>query len=150
MSAEAHVFPEHDLLVSRFQGVLTDELLISYYQKLFSLGEGSSSFSELVDFRCVERTEVSSYALSVIAEGISAAYESITSVMKCAVVAPSDLSYGLSRMYQLGSSPPNVRLQVFRTFDSALSWLGLCDERLTEELSQLNERSPSAVLRLDA
>jgi hypothetical protein len=41
-----------------------------------------------------------------------------------AIVAPRDLEYGVSRMFEILGERPNLRLQVFRDRGEALAWLG--------------------------
>ena len=44
---------------------------------------------------------------------------------KWAILAPSDLIYGLSRMYSALTSDYEVQTHVFRTVDQANDWLGV-------------------------
>jgi hypothetical protein len=41
----------------------------------------------------------------------------------CAIVAPRDVVYGVSRMFEMVSEPYFRGLRVFRTFDEAEAWL---------------------------
>ena len=42
---------------------------------------------------------------------------------QCAIVAPSDLAFGLSRMYQTLSEQAEFEIEVFRDFVAARSWV---------------------------
>ncbi len=123
MPAIAHILPEHELLVSKFEGNVSGDLFLEYYKTLLSFADNSKEFSELVDFRNVNAIEVENATLAVIANTVEAAYKSSKTQLKCAVVAPSDLAYGLSRMYQMDKSPQHIELKVFRDICEALAWL---------------------------
>ncbi|WP_319523203.1 hypothetical protein [uncultured Desulfosarcina sp.] len=60
------------------------------------------------------------------------------SPIKIAIVAPTDLSFGMSRMYQiLTGNDPMVDLRVFRDSCTAMKWLGREDldiERMFQEI----------------
>jgi hypothetical protein len=123
MVARACLIPELNLLISQFHGEITDELFIRYYETLISLDAESPMPSELVDFRAATKADIKPYTLSVVAKQIADNYPLNSGVLRCAVVAPSDLGYGLSRMYEQGKSPANVELNVFRSFEDAVFWL---------------------------
>lgn len=57
--------------------------------------------------------------------------EAIRPGAKLAVVAPSDSTYGTSRMHQLlTESHQPLQIEIFRDRDSALEWLGRKDVAL--------------------
>lgn len=43
--------------------------------------------------------------------------------IRSAVYAPSDLQFGLSRMYQMLSSSPDTEVEIFRDREEAMAWL---------------------------
>lgn len=167
MPARAYVFPEHDLLVSRFEGELTGELLLGHYRKLIAIDAESPTRNELVDFRRVTGTDVTPSTLRLVAEPIARNYSEVSGSevsgseasgpeasrsetpgspapgqLRCAVLAPMDLGYGISRMYEMGSSPAVIDTQVFRKLDDALSWLLETDSATRDELARLLDSPP--------
>jgi hypothetical protein len=80
----------------------------------------------LLDFTQVESVEVSPKAIS------KAAHENrgrdVTQGVKMAVVAPTDVAFGLARMYQL-SRDDEDNVQVFRERADAWLWLGRSDPK---------------------
>ena len=53
--------------------------------------------------------------------------------MRADVLAPSDIAYGLGRMYQAYADPAGVEnVMVFRDFSEAMRWLGLNSVSLAE------------------
>lgn len=115
MPVFTHVFDEHNLLVSQFSGPITDELVIGYYEHLLSFADSTLLFVELVDFRDVGDAHISSDTLPNVARMIADAYMPIDSRIQCAVVAPSDLGFGMARMYELGEAPEMIDVRVFDT-----------------------------------
>lgn len=142
MPARAYVFPEHDLLLSRFEGYLTTELLLGHYRKLIAIDAESPMHAEVVDFRGVSGTDVTPSTLRRVGEQIADHYREDPGQLRCAVLAPTDLGYGFSRMYEMGSSPAAIDTQVFRTLDEALSWLSEADAASRDELAGLLESPP--------
>ena len=43
---------------------------------------------------------------------------------RIAVVAPNDISHGISRLFKVFRESPETELQVFRTLEEARAWLG--------------------------
>ena len=148
MPVFAHLFPEQKILVSQFKGRLTGELLTSYYEKIISLDDGSTEYAELVDFRSVTEIDIESDTLSNVANKITSLYGASETKMKCAVIAGSDLAYGLSRMYEMGESPETIEIGVFRDLPEALDWLGASDLAFQKQLDRLSSDSPSVVLKI--
>jgi len=77
---------------------------------------------ELIDLRRVEGTSVSAETLSRIAAAFGAEDET-PAQSRVAMVAPANLVYGLSRMYQSYRADSPLPLRVFRDYDEALAWL---------------------------
>lgn len=150
MAAEAHIFPEQKLLISRFSGVLTNELFKGYYDDLLSLPGATIDFSELVDFRQITEVAIDDNTLAWVALQVDQAFKSAVIKPKCAVLAPHDLGFGLARMYEGGMSPNNVELGVFRDVAEALGWLKIDRPDFETALDQLDQSSPSLVLRRPA
>lgn len=51
---------------------------------------------------------------------------------KCAVLAKSDLNYGLSRLGTVFSEESGINTEVFRTFENTLEWLGIHRNRISK------------------
>lgn len=147
MPIAAHLFSEHELLVSQFVGVITDDLLVRYYEQLLGSDGSSTDFPELVDLRRAERFAPTARAFSLIGRLVASTYEPAAPTRagrpRCAVLAPFDLAYGLARMYQMGTSSEAIDLQVFRDLRSALSWLEISDQALSHRLELLDVDGPS-------
>lgn len=153
MPIAAHLFPEPQLLVSQFVGTITDDMFVRYYQELLASDDGSKDIPELVDLRSAVRFSPTARAFSLIGDLVARIYKptdprpAITP--RCAVLAPSDLAFGIARMYQLGTSPEAIDLQVFRDLRSALSWLEISDQALSRRLEVLSIHDASVSLYVE-
>ena len=145
MPATTHIFPKQKLIVSQFQGIFKEEVLLEYYRKLLSIADDSIEYNELVDFRQIENGDISVETLSGIAAEVSAAYKGIEIQVRCAVVASSDLIFGMSRLYEMGKAPEKISMQVFRDISEALEWLDILEPDFRKELDELTPDNPSAL-----
>ena len=148
MPIAAHLFREPQLLVSQFVGGITDDMFVRYYQQLLASDDVSKDFPELVDLRSAVRFAPTARAFSLIGGLVASIYKPTgprpAIKPRCAVLAPFDLAYGIARMYQMGTSPEAVDLQVFRALRSALGWLAISDGALSLQLEVLDVRDASA------
>jgi hypothetical protein len=55
---------------------------------------------------------------------------------KCAIVAGSDLVFGVSRMWEALSADTKIMTMVFRNIEDSLGWLGL-DESVFQSIKEL-------------
>ena len=63
-------------------------------------------------------------------------HEPLFDKSKCAIVANTDLIYGISRMWELLSEDINIPRMVFRDINDAQIWLGL-DSNFLDLMSKL-------------
>ena len=84
----------------------------------------------LIDFTGTTEFEVSNREL----EGVAAAQESRNVVIgdgKLAVVAPEDIIFGLTRMWEaLVETRTSMEIHVFRNREDAVRWLGFHEKRI--------------------
>jgi hypothetical protein len=112
-------------VVARGLGLLTDADFVSYQRELWSQ-PGVTGYDEIVDMRDVTDIEdVSSERIFELAN-LSASMDDRNSRSRFAIVAPSDLHFGLARMY--GSyrnlhATGTKQVNVFRSMEEAECWL---------------------------
>ena len=150
MPARAYIVAEHDLLISRFEGELTSGLLLDYYRQLIEIDAESPVHAELVDFRRVTGTDIEPRTLSFVAQQIADHYPAELGQLRCAVLVPTDLGYGFTRMYEMGSSPDNIDTRPFRTLDEALTWLLETDATTRNGIADLVDSAPRERLLFEA
>ncbi len=109
--------------VATFSGAITDRELIDAYRLLLGSPEYDPSLDDLIDLRGVTHMGVTGAGL----HRLIALYDerdTPVSVTRNAIVAPTDVLYGVSRMFQTmrGEELPAL-VEVFRSMDEALRWL---------------------------
>src|SRR4051812_37383965 len=116
---------ERKLLLTVFRGPLSDEDVREHLRMLRANPQFQLLMRELVDLRGVTDVTISSAMARVSARWLLHAPDA-----RRAIVAPSDVLFGLARMYQthLGEIGA-AQLGVFRAIEPALRWLGLSDEQ---------------------
>jgi hypothetical protein len=124
MAAEYTYDEEKNFLHTRFYGVLTDEDLKWQAEAVTSDPRIRPGTREIVDLTGIEDIKASPESLKLIV-ATDRSHRDKLAGMRTAIVAPTDLLYGYSRMYEifaeLGESP--VTIEVFRTIDEAREWL---------------------------
>ena len=108
------------MIFTRAWGTLTDEELLGYQRRLRADPAHNPAYSELVDFSQVEQAPVSTDAIQALAD--NALWEP---GVRLAIIAPTDLKFGLTRMYQAMSPDESQQIHVFRNKLEARAWLGL-------------------------
>lgn len=118
-------FQDHNLFVSTWTGELTDDDLWPAYQQLFSNDAYHPGMNELADMRKVTLSRVTGAGMLHLGEHMGHWLEGKCEGFKTAVIAPKDLSYGLSRIYEFQSYDTVENTRVFRDPDEAIKWLGV-------------------------
>lgn len=129
MSVEYKYDEEKKFLYSRFYGVLTDEDLRSQAQAVADDPRIQPGVREIVDLRGVDSVEASNDSIGVIIN-IDMEHSEKLAGQKTAIVAPRELLYGLSKiyevLYELSQAPADIK--VFRDISAARKWLELKPE----------------------
>ena len=103
-----------------FTGDVDDLCLLEYSRKVAS--EYPKGVPELADLRGLSEYSVTPDGMKRVAE-FDAAFAAGTDGTPVAVVVGSDLTYGMTRMYQMFSySNPNT-IEIFRNISEAEEWL---------------------------
>jgi hypothetical protein len=106
-----------------FRGSISDRELLEAYESLLADPGYDASVDDFIDLRDVTHMGVTSVGLhrliSMYDERDSPGY-----VTRTAILAPTDVLYGVSRMFQTmrGEGHPD-ELEVFRTLDELQAWL---------------------------
>lgn len=113
--------------IATFRGAVGDRDLFDAYESLLNDATYDPSLDDLIDLRAVTQMGVTGPGL----HRLIAMYdqrESVGHQTRCAIVAPTDVLYGVSRMFQSlrGAETPD-EIEIFRSLDEALVWLARCD-----------------------
>ena len=115
------LFPEYRFVYSRLWGSISEAVLLAHAQALRSDPRFHPSFAQLVDL-----SAVSGIPLTTAAVRRAGTTHAFGAGSRRAVVAVSDFSFGMARMFELLREGAADEVKVFRDIPSALTWL---DER---------------------
>ncbi len=106
----------------RIAGVLTDEALMDGLTSIWNAADYDPNDPEIYDFGEAQARDVTRLGLAAVARETSRIHAHVEGTL-VAIVAPSNLSFGLGRQY--GSVAENDRntLNVFRDLSSAERWI---------------------------
>ncbi|MFI5256731.1 MAG: hypothetical protein ACHQRK_05660 [Gemmatimonadales bacterium] len=110
--------PMHRLVRTRAWGSVSNEELRDYYHRLAGDGRFHPDFRELVDLRGVLIFHVDSMMIAEVA-----AWPIFDAGVRRAIIAFSDIAFGLSRMFATYADAGGQDVQVFRNARAAEEWL---------------------------
>jgi hypothetical protein len=111
---------DRQIILSSATGTLLDEDLRSHQRQVLADVDFDRSFDQLWDFRKVEQIDVATDTLRQLAEA-----RSYAAGVKRAIVAPSDMGFGMARMFEMLHDDAPEEVRVFRALEDAERWLGL-------------------------
>jgi hypothetical protein len=111
------------VLFVRFEGVLTDELLLKRYRQALEWNSVHRYESGIADCTGVDSTKLSSGAIRRIADHPPVIPKEIRRTV--VLVAPQDVTFGLARMFQVLGSPTRDTAHVVRTMGEAYQLIGV-------------------------
>lgn len=109
--------------IARFTATVGDQELLDAYGLLLKQPDYDATLNDLVDLTGVERLEITAEAMRHLI-GMFAPVDALAQPTRLAIVAASDYTFGMSRMYELlrGDDVPE-EVRVFRSADDASAWL---------------------------
>ena len=122
--------PNSAYVLVTFTGEVDDACLLEYAEKIgVEIPEG---VPELVDLRGLSKFSVTPAGTKLMAK-YDAEFAVQTGAAPVAIVAGSDLTYGMARMYQIFSESNPSPMEVFRSFSEANKWLIAAISALPED-----------------
>src|SRR5262249_46451153 len=128
------IHPKQRLVSARFVGVVTGAEIFDYQRTVWAKPE-VQGFDELVDTTGATKLVMTTPDRVRELADLSASMDP-TTASKFAIVATDSLAYGLGQMYgaRRDMNPSSAkRVEVFRTREAALEWLGVKAEELEAE-----------------
>ncbi|MBN2416215.1 hypothetical protein JXO52_10255 [bacterium] len=122
--------PDCKLAVFSHIGDVPDDEFLMSYKRYIESPDFKKGWNLLIDLRRTTSTARGSDALRKMADFIKAQLAGIMVKPKVAVLAPTDLSFGLARMYEVFSDEIIWDFTVFRSLDAALAWVGAPEDLL--------------------
>lgn len=118
------IIPEQKISYIKAWGKISVDEIILEGARMFSEKEWENGFNILCDYREIIEVISKSEDIMEIVEH-DKKNEPIFNKSKCAIVAKSDLIFGLSRMWEILSEDTKLTKMVFRDIKDAKRWLGL-------------------------
>lgn len=124
MTVKYNFFEEWKLVWVKISDTATFEHMTAYLKSLSKDPRYRPPMKKLVDFRecrdyALTREEAEKFA------GLNIELSSVFTNEKCAIVAPGDLEYGMSRAHEMYTTGSGLDIAVFRQLGDALDWLGI-------------------------
>jgi hypothetical protein len=107
-------------VVSRFGGVLVADDILAFRREFTAHPDFVSGMDELTDLTRVEHVEIDATTLRRLASTTPFREGS-----RVAIVAPTDLLFGIARLFEMSGESSGWDARVFRSMDEARTWLGL-------------------------
>jgi hypothetical protein len=114
--------PANKILLARFEGRLTDELLTELYGAIRKYATATDASAGILDFSAMSELAVSTKVVHQLANREPAMPHPTTRPRF--IVAPSKAAFGTARMFQLMRWSKRPLLKVVRTVDEAFAALG--------------------------
>ena len=116
-----HLLPEHNLLVFCIWGVTSVKEVQKLRQKIRTSVDLSQNYDAIIEVTPLERW-FTNEEIRMFSKSTSDAF---LSGIKLAIIASSDIAYGINRMYEaMADFDSPLEISVFRDASSALKWLG--------------------------
>ncbi|MBN2391004.1 MAG: hypothetical protein JXR84_09780 [Anaerolineae bacterium] len=128
MAIKYQIDPEMGVIYVNLAGTVHDLDFVTAVDEALHDPGYRAGINSLIDFRAVERFDVSNQTIRRAVGMVSDQLDDYNQPWKAAIVAPANLVYGLSRMYQLLREGSMEEVGVFRDAESAREWLGLPKE----------------------
>lgn len=129
MAVTYRIDRDQSVLIATISGTLTEREIFAYQDEVLAHPE-LSRFDELIDMTAIRAVESPAPIAGRVQElaGAAASRDDVRGQTRLAIAAPGDLAFGLGRMYATYRSmqPGSTRVvQVFRSMDEAIAWLGI-------------------------
>ena len=115
---------EHSRVLTTWGPVVTDAALMDYQKSVWS-DPAVRGFDELIDFRGLDKIEVTTEGLEAVAHAAAGMDEQIEP-SRFAIVIRDTLSFGLSRMYEAFRemhAKSSRQIMIFHHLEEAIGWL---------------------------
>jgi len=122
MPIEYEIDADKHLVHCRASGTLTNRELIDHYRSIATDPAFDPHFDQLADLGPVERFDLD--ATTIRREALETVFDASA---RRAIVAPTDVGFGLARIYGSYAELAPQTVRVFRDMSDARRWLGIID-----------------------
>ncbi len=126
MSPITHSLNEElHLLITTWSGAVTDAEMMAAYRAAYADSRWVPGFNEVTDLRRANVGAVTSDGLRGVRRLVAESVAGFSGRFKTAILAPTDLGFGISRMYEMMSDESAESVRVCRDADDAAAWVGI-------------------------
>jgi hypothetical protein len=123
-----NIFPEKNLIVYRPVGIISATDIIDYIQNVVKDHKFKEGLIEYIDLSQVEDWKLAHQEVEKVTYVDSNGMGTVKKINKCAIFAPSDIAFGMARMYQNFADKYNSNIYISREMEDALAYLELKKE----------------------
>ncbi len=123
MPIETTIDVERDLIIRKVTGRFLIDDLEAAYAYTFEHPDYKPSMNALWDLLEADIAEVTSEELTQVVQLVQSVADHRGSDYKVAFVAPDEVSYGITRMFEAYANNLEFQMFSFRNMDDASSWL---------------------------
>ncbi len=118
------VIENKNYFVAAWFGEISDAEMYDSYKSFYEGGNWSPKLNELADLSHSDMSKITSEGLSSLTQFVESFFiqKGVISA-KTAAYSPSDLSYGMARIYGVWSEKSPEEFRVFRDYHDAIFWL---------------------------
>ncbi|NIZ61471.1 hypothetical protein DL239_10830 [Sedimentitalea sp. CY04] len=115
-----------DVILTVYDGCSTNQQQLTLFRKIseeFGVGPFTNSVSDLSKLISTEMTATDMFSQSSM---VKATLETASVPIKQALFAPTEMSYGISRMYMgFADLSPKLKIRIFDDLQAAVEWIGI-------------------------
>jgi hypothetical protein len=121
MPVSHQFYTDHDILLTRWSGRLQESELLRDYLGIYNHSHWHPGYNEIIDLRDADLSALEDDALEQLGELTANCLQGAQ--IKLAIIAPSDLSPDVARLYRAFTHIPNESTRLCHHLDEALEWL---------------------------
>ncbi len=126
MSPITHSINEDlQLLITTWSGAVTDAEMMTAFRAAYADSRWVPGFNEVTDLRRATLGAVTADGLRAVRRLVAESVAGFSGRFKTAILAPTDLGFGISRMYEMMSDESSESVRVCRDADEAAAWVGI-------------------------
>jgi len=114
-------YEDKKIMLSTWSGTLNDSDLIHYYMSVYNNSHWQPGFDEIIDLRDADMEPLSDGALRQLSDLTAQCLDGQS--LRLALIAPSNISHRLARLYEAFTHVPNESTRVFHHMSEAIDWL---------------------------
>lgn len=127
------ILSDQSLTIVRYAGTITFDQIVSTQRAYFADPSYVVGTPELAIFEDAEELDFDYQSINLLTTILTTAYKANGHTPTISILAPKDLPYGLSRVFQsVSEHRKSMNIMVHRTEKSALAWLGRNEASISE------------------